>query len=111
MAAMELGTFKTVLVSLDEDDNKFFAMVPTTYSLDYSEEIVKAEMLTELAAKFKPTSKNGYIEFLNYVQNGFEATGEVTTLSKAGLKSQIENDWDEITYILIYRSAYDRMVG
>jgi putative aldouronate transport system substrate-binding protein len=109
MAAMELGTYKTVLVSLSSTDNKFYAMVPTTYSLTKPEEMLKAEMLTTLNEKFKPTSSNGYIEFLKYVVNGFGSEGEVPTLSKEGLKTQIVDEWNQKVYIEIYREAYKRM--
>ena len=45
MKAMELGTFKTVLVNPTESDNPFFKMVPTTFPLTKAEETTNEEII------------------------------------------------------------------
>lgn len=110
MKAMELGTFKTVLVNPTESDNPFFKMVPTTFPLTKAEETTNEEIIIPtLGEKFKPRSSGGYIEFLKYITNGFGATGEEETLTKEGLIDQIVNEWNQKIYIAIYRDSYERL--
>ena len=94
------------------DTNLSNTLVPTTFPLSEAQNNTILTKCQTLLTKFNNSSANGENEFHNYILVGFDRTsGNITTLTPADLKKQVEEEWGGNEFLRQYSDAYDRMYG
>ncbi len=97
MTAWNAGTLKHCTPALDQ---KFYSLVPTTFSFTKDEESLKTASFSELNSDFKQTS-SGYIMYADVVKG---------TMTMADYQDKVTNDnWG--LFVALYRAVFERMTA
>ncbi len=114
LKACELGTMKHLVVNAADAENPTQIIVPSTFSLAEAEEQFIKDNCADLTTAFRNGNNDtDRIMFVDYVLYGFEGknANRDKLLSKEGLIEYLTKTLNGEGFIMMHRSAYERMTG
>lgn len=104
--AAKAGVLKHATVTKNTE-NVQNTLVPTTFALSTRQTQTVGNQCATLGVNFNNSSASGQNIFHNYVINGYAVKGK--TMTKAELKSEIENAMNLKLYVSTHQDAYKKM--